>query len=216
MPFTYDYPHPAVATDVALFTLRAARLNLLLIKRGLEPFAGRWALPGGFLGADETLDACARRELMEETGVVIDAADVHHFDNFSAPDRDPRPNERVISVAYLALLPSDKLIPRADTDAEDARWWPARELPALAFDHDDIVAAAVANLRERAKAFEILLSLMPASFTLTQLQSAYDAVTSAASDKRNFSKAVLASGTIVETGEHVRGAHRPARLYRRA
>lgn len=215
MPYTYDYPHPAVATDVALFTLRAGELNLLLIQRGLEPFAGRWALPGGFLGPDETLDACAQRELKEETGVAIGAADVHQFGNFSAPDRDPRPNERVISVAYLALLPSDRLVPRADTDAEDARWWPARDLPALAFDHDEIAAAALAALRERAKAFEILLSLMPAQFTLTQLQAAYDAVTGAASDKRNFSKAALASGTIRETGELIRGAHRPARLYRR-
>jgi 8-oxo-dGTP diphosphatase len=122
----------------------------------------------------------------------------------------------VISVAYLALLPSDQLAPRADTDAQDARWWPVRALPALAFDHDQIAAAALAALRERAKAFEILLGLMPARFTLTQLQAAYDAVTGGPSDKRNFSKAALASGAIVETGDLVRGPHRPARLYRRA
>jgi 8-oxo-dGTP diphosphatase len=216
MPYTYDHPHPGVATDVALFTLRAGELNLLLIQRALEPFADRWALPGGFLGPDEDLDTCARRELREETGVAADAADFHHFGNFSEPGRDPRPNERVISVAYLALLPSDQMVPRADTDAEDARWWPVRRLPALAFDHDEIAAAALAALRERGKAFEILLSLMPARFTLTQLQTAYDAVAGVASDKRNFSKAALASGAIAETGEHVRGPHRPARLYRRA
>ena len=216
MPYVYEHPQPAVATDVALFTLRAGALNLLLIKRALEPFAGRWALPGGFLGPDEDLDTCARRELQEETGVVVAPGDIHHFGNFSAPGRDPRPGERVISVAYLALLPSDRMVPRADTDAQDARWQPVLNLPALAFDHDEIVAAALAALRERAKAFEILLSLMPARFTLSQLQTAYDAVTGAASDKRNFSKAALASGAIAETGEHVRGAHRPARLYRRA
>jgi 8-oxo-dGTP diphosphatase len=216
MPYTYDHPHPAVATDVALFTLRDAALNLLLIRRGLEPFAGRWALPGGFVGPDEDLDACARRELLEETGVAAGPSDVHHFDNFSAPGRDPRPNERVISVAYFALLPSDQLAPRADTDAQDARWWPTSAMPDLAFDHNNITAAALAALRERAKAFEILLRLMPASFTLTQLQTAYDAVMGVASDKRNFTKAALASGTIHETGELVRGAHRPARLYRRA
>lgn len=216
MPYTYDHPHPAVATDVALFTLRDGELNLLLIKRGLEPFAGRWALPGGFLGPDETLDACARRELLEETGVAVGPGEVRHFGNFSAPGRDPRPNERVISVAYLALLPSDKIAPRADTDAEDARWWPVRDWPALAFDHDDIARAAQAALIERAKTFEILLGLMPAHFTLARLQAAYDAVTGLASDKRNFSKAVLASGVIAETGELRRGAHRPARLYRRA
>lgn len=214
MPYTYDHPHPAVATDVALFTLRSGELNLLLIKRGLEPFAGQWALPGGFLGPNETLDACARRELLEETGVPVGPGDVGHFGNFSAPGRDPR--ERVISVAYLALLPSDKMAPRADTDAQDARWWPVRQRPALAFDHDHIAKAALATLIERAKAFEILLGLMPARFTLARLQTAYDAVTGVASDKRNFSKAVLASGMIAETGELERGSHRPARLYRRA
>lgn len=216
MPYTYEHPHPAVATDMALFTLRGGELNLLLIKRGLEPFVGRWALPGGFLRPDEDLDTCARRELLEETGVKVGAGDVHQFGNFSAPRRDPRPNQRVISVAYLALLPSDQMSPRADTDAEDARWRPVRNLPPLAFDHDQIAAAALAALRERARGFEILLGLMPARFTLTQLQTAYDAVSGVASDKRNFSKAVLASGTIRETGEMVRGAHRPARLYARA
>jgi 8-oxo-dGTP diphosphatase len=215
MPYTYEFPHPAVATDMALFTLRGSELNLLLIKRGLEPFAGRWALPGGFLGPDENLDACARRELLEETGVAAGPADVHHFDNFSEPGRDPRPNQRVISVAYFALLPSDQLAPRADTDAEDARWWPFPSIPALAFDHNKIVTTALAALRERAKAFEILLGLMPEFFTLAQLQAAYDAVMGVASDKRNFTKAALASGAIRETGELVRGAHRPARLYGR-
>src|SRR5258708_15803100 len=106
MPYTYDHPHPAVATDVALFTLRTAELNLLLIKRGLEPFAGRWALPGGFLGPDESLDACARRELLEETGVAVGAAGVQHFGNFSAPAPEPQPHAKGISRTPPPVLSS--------------------------------------------------------------------------------------------------------------
>ena len=105
MAYTYDYPHLAVTTDVVIFTIRDERLKLLLIKRGIEPFKGSWALPGGFVNPDEALDACARRELHEETGI----ADVflEQLYTFGRPDRDPR--ERVITVAYYALIPSDRL-----------------------------------------------------------------------------------------------------------
>lgn len=212
--FTYLHPHPAVATDIAVFGLTPddARLNLLLIERGEEPFRGAWALPGGFLTPDETLDACARRELQEETGVAD--APLHHFGLFSAPDRDPR--ERVISVAYLALVRPDTVSVAAGSDAATARWFPVDALPPLAFDHDRIIAAAHEALRRRADDTAFLLALLPPRFTFARLQTLYETVTSQPADKRNFRARVLASGVLRETEETERGAHRPARLFERA
>jgi len=209
MPFTYEYPHPAVATDIAVFTLRRGGLNVLLIERGAEPYRGAWALPGGFLQPDEELDACARRELREETSVDADL--LVHFGNFSAPDRDPR--ERVISVAYLALLASDELRLEADTDAAQARWFAIDALPTLAFDHELILRRALEALSARAGQIQPLFALLPARFTLSQLQGAYEAVIGEEAEKRNFRKMVATLGCVRETEDFVHGAHRPARLY---
>ena len=136
--YQYDYPHPAVTTDIVIFTIRDGRLKLLLIRRGAAPFKGRWALPGGFVGIDEDLEDGARRELAEETGVS--GVYLEQLYTFGAPDRDPR--ERVITVAYYALIPSDRLEIRAATDAEAVGWFALDELPDLAFDHAKIVARA--------------------------------------------------------------------------
>lgn len=209
MPFTYEYPHPAVATDIAVFTLRRGALNVLLIERGGEPFKGAWALPGGFLQPDEELDACALRELREETGVDADL--LVHFGNFSAPGRDPR--ERVISVAYLALLPSDELRLEADTDAAEARWFPIDAPPALAFDHAMILKRALAALSSQAGRITPLFALLPPRFTLSQLQAAYEAVIGEEAEKRNFRKMIATLDCVRETEDFVHGAHRPARLY---
>lgn len=210
--FRYRYPHPAVATDIAIFTIRDGSLMLLLIQRRDPPFAGDWALPGGFLMMDEDLDACARRELREETGV--DAEFLEPFGNFSAPDRDPR--ERVISVAYLALIRADKLNPIAGSDAASVRWFEAAKLPSLAFDHAQIVADAMAALRTRVSEPGMLLNLMPDRFTLSQMQQAYEIICGAPVDKRNFRARILESGLVSETDEMERGAHRPARLFERS
>lgn len=208
--FTYAYPHPAIATDVAIFTLREDALSVLLIERGQAPFAGQWALPGGFLQPDEDLDACARRELKEETN--LDAPLLVHFGNFSAPGRDPR--ERVVSVAYFALLPSDEMKLRAQSDAAALRWFELSELPSLAFDHDQILARALAALRERiTQRIDALFALLPKRFSLTALQRSYEAVIGSPVEKRNFRKMVLAADLVRETDEFERGAHRPARLY---
>lgn len=211
--YTYAYPHPAIATDVAIFTLRGGALAVLLVERGQDPFQGKWALPGGFLQPDEDLDACARRELLEET--QVDAPVLVHFANFSAPDRDRRgPNERVVSVAYFALLPSDRLELRAQTDASDARWFGLGELPELAFDHAQIVARALSALKDQiTRSLDTLFALLPARFSLSALQRAYEAVTQAPTEKRNFRKMALSSDLIEETNEMERGSHRPARLY---
>ena len=144
-PYCYQYPHPAVTTDIALFSIREDSLQLLLIERGQEPFKGCWALPGGFLDLDEDLDACAARELAEETGV--EGLPLEQLGTFGKPGRDPR--ERVISVAYLALVPEAPLSVRAGDDAAAAAWFPVKALPALAFDHAEIIALAQRRLREK-------------------------------------------------------------------
>lgn len=209
LTYHYAHAHPAVTTDAVVFTLLDGDLAVLLIRRGGEPFKGMWALPGGFVAPTEDLDACARRELVEETGVAV--SDLQHFANFSAPDRDPR--ERVISAAYWALTPIDELSPRGATDADDARWFLVDGLPELAFDHADIVDGAQKALRSRCEAFDILFGLLPAKFTLSAFQTAYEAVMGAPADRRNLHKAVLASGLVTATGEMSRGKHRPARLF---
>jgi len=141
--YQYRYPHPAVAADICLFCMRDGHLGLLLIERRNEPFRGRWALPGGFLEPDEDLDTCARRELREETG--IEAPALRQFGVFSDPKRDPR--ERVISVAYVGVVPATDTLPDAGSDAAAARWFAVDALPQLAFDHAMIVARAREALR---------------------------------------------------------------------
>ena len=137
MPYTYDYPHPAVTVDIVLFSIRREIPSVLLIRRAREPFKGKWALPGGFVDIDEDLEQAARRELEEETG-LRDIA-LEQFHTFGAVDRDPR--ERVISVAFLAVLP-EEAEPRAGSDAADAGWFPLANLPDMAFDHRQILESA--------------------------------------------------------------------------
>lgn len=209
--YCYDYPHPAVTTDVVIFTIRERRLKLLLIKRAGEPFRGNWALPGGFVRLEESLEEGARRELGEETGV----RDVYleQLYTFGAVGRDPR--ERVITVAYYALIPSDCLEVRAASDAEAVGWFALDELPPLAFDHGTIVDMAHQRLVAKLDYSTIAFQFMPEEFTLTELQEVYQIILQEELDKRNFRKWILALEQIEETGEERReGAHRPARLYR--
>jgi 8-oxo-dGTP diphosphatase len=210
--YGYRYPHPAVAADIAIFALREGELAILLITRKEEPFCGMWALPGGFVREDENLDACARRELLEETGV--DAPMLRQFANFSEPERDPR--ERVISVAYLALLQSDRIKPQAGTDASAVGWFRMSAIPPLAYDHGTIVEAAIRSLRDLLDDPDILFNLVPERFTLSQLQSAYEAVLGRPTDKRNFRNRLLSTDLLRETKDLERGAHRPAMIYERA
>lgn len=211
MSYTYDYPHPAVTVDVVVFTIHDNDLEVLLIRRALEPFAGSWALPGGFVGMRESLRRAAWRELREETGVR--AAFLEQLGAFGHPRRDPR--ERVISVVYFALIPFDRLHFQAASDADDARLFGVATLPELAFDHERIVRRARDRLTEKAVDPLIALQLVPARFTLTELQRAQELLRDESLDKRNFRKRMLASGLIEATGEKKRaGAHRPAGLYR--
>lgn len=211
MAYTYNYPHPAVTVDVLIFTVQNARPCVLLIRRGRPPFAGEWALPGGFVGLEESLKHAAWRELREETG--ISAAYLEQLHAFGHPRRDPR--ERVISVAYYALIPPEDMQLRAASDAAEADWFPIGEVPSLAFDHERILNKALKRLAEKARDSMLLLQMMPTRFTLPELQSVYETITVRTFDKRNFRKRILAFDAIESTGETRReGAHRPAKLYR--
>jgi 8-oxo-dGTP diphosphatase len=210
--FSYPYPHPAVTTDVVVFTIRERRLSILLVKRANPPFDGCWALPGGFLDIDEDLDACAARELEEETGV--NGLYLEQLYTFGASKRDPR--ERVISVTYYALVPLDALVtPRAASDAADVGWHPVDQLPQLAFDHARIVDMAHDRLVAKLDYSTIAFGFMPKTFTLSELQDVYEILLKQPLDKRNFRKRMLSLGLIEETGKQRRnGKHRPAREYR--
>jgi len=210
--FSYPYPHPAVTTDVVVFTIRDQRLHLLLIRRANPPYQGQWALPGGFLDIDEDIDACAARELAEETGL----ADLYleQLYTFGAPGRDPR--ERVISIAYYALLSGDRVPePVASSDAAAVAWLPFDRLPDLAFDHADIITKAHERLVAKLDYSSIALQFMPELFTLSELQAVYQTLLNDELDKRNFRKRILSLDIIEDSGEQKRnGRHRPARAYR--
>lgn len=209
--YQYEYPHPAVTVDIVIFTIRDRQLKLLLIRRAGEPYRSQWALPGGFVQMQESLEEGARRELEEETGVS--GVFLEQLYTFGKPDRDPR--ERVITVAYYALIPSDKIQIRAATDAEAVGWFGLDELPKLAFDHAGIVKMAHERLTAKLDYSTIAFQFMPERFTLSDLQEVYEIILRQEMDKRNFRKWVLALEQIEETDEERRGGiHRPAKLYR--
>jgi 8-oxo-dGTP diphosphatase len=211
MTHTYQYPHPAVTTDVVLFTIREDSLQLLLIRRRNAPFEGRWALPGGFLDIDEDLERCAARELAEETGVT--GIELEQLRTFGAVDRDPR--ERVISVVYFALARVENLHLRAGDDAADAGWFALRALPELAFDHDQIIRAAHDRLVTELSRSKIVFQFLPETFTLEELRRVYEILVDAEIDKRNFRRYFLTQGMLEPTGQLCRrGGQRQARLYR--
>lgn len=210
MTFTYDYPHPAVAVDAVVFGIIADRLSVLLIRREGEPFQDAWALPGGLVRPDETVDAALVRELAEETG-LRDPEPVM-FGIFSAPDRDPR--ERVISVSYLACVRTEDVRPVAGSDAADVAWRPADDPPRLAFDHAAILDAAVHRLRELVDSTPIAARLLPTRFKVSDLQRATEIVLGRPLDKRNFRRKIDERDWLEETTGVERGRHRPAQLYR--
>lgn len=183
--FTYKYPHPAVTTDNVIFGFDGSQLRVLLIERGIEPFKGKWAFPGGFLDIDESAEEGALRELREETGLT--GAYIEQFYTFSDPNRDPR--ERVITIAYYALVRMQDVI--GGDDAARAQWFALDEVPQLAFDHDLILRKALSRLRERIHFHPIGFELLPEKFTMKELQSLYEAILQVKFDRRNFAKKML-------------------------
>lgn len=225
--YTYDYPRPAVAVDMVVLAIVGLELRVLLIRRGIAPHRGRWALPGGFVRTrddgdqGESLDEAAARELHEETALRPEDVLLQQFRAFGQPGRDPR--GRVISIGYFALVPADLITrTRAGDDAASAQWCPIADVAErkLAFDHDEVLACALQTLRERLVLdVRIAASLVPLEFTKAELRRVFEAIAGQAYDPSNFNKRfnrLIDDGTI-EPGPGVRvlpGPGRPASLYR--
>ncbi|MGB3292787.1 MAG: NUDIX domain-containing protein [Phormidesmis sp.] len=211
MPYTYDYPRPALTVDCVVFGFETeATLQVLLIQRKLPPYKGSWALPGGFVQIDESVDAAATRELQEETGVL--EVFLEQLYTFGAVRRDPR--DRIVSVAYYALISLQAHPVQAATDASDAKWFELSALPALGFDHQEILDRAIARLRAKIRYEPIGFELLPKVFTLSQLQRLYEQILARSLDKRNFRKKLLKMNLLIDTGRKEKGvSHRAAQLY---
>ena len=211
-------PTAAVTVDLVVLTVHDDDLAVLLVRRGVPPYRGRWALPGGFVGDDEDLLEAAGRELEEETGLGSVRAHLEQLATYGAPGRDPR--GRVVTVAHLALVPG-LATPVAGTDAADPRWAPVGELleapRRLAFDHARILADGVERARAKLEYSPLGIAFCPEEFTIAELRRVYEAVWGTSLDPRNFHRKVTGTpGFVVETGRTTtRDGGRPARLYRR-
>jgi len=204
-----DHARPSVTADVIIFTLRGEDLQALLVRRKHPPFKGMWAIPGGFVHIDESLEEAALRELEEETGV----RDVYLEQLYTFGDIDRDPRGRVITVAYFALVPADAVHPHAGDDASETRWWSVYDLPSLAFDHAEILTYALQRLRYKLEYTAVGFELLPEAFTLSELQAAYEIILGEKLDKRNFRRKILGAEVIEETGGYRTGEGRPAKLY---
>jgi len=198
-----------VAVDIVIFTIQSGQLCVLLVKRAIPPFADQFAIPGGFVLDGESLDQAALRELKEETGVS--EVYLEQLYSFGDPGRDPR--GRVISVAYYALIATDRSPLIAGSDAAEARWWPIRKLPPLAFDHGKILDYSLERLRNKLEYTTVGFQLLPERFSLSELQEMYEAILDKKLDKRNFRRKLALLKILQPTREFRRSGRRPARLF---
>ncbi len=210
--FTSKYPKPAVTVDCVIFGYAKNSLQVLLISRGVEPFKNTWALPGGFIKMDETLNEAAARELEEETG--LKHVYMEQLYTFGAVNRDPR--ERVVSVAYFALINLDKAHPiKGGTDAKEARWFDINEVPKLAFDHRQILDKAIERLKTKITYQPIVFELLPEKFVFSELENIYETILQTEINRRNFRTKMLATGLVEELDEYVQNvSFRPPKLFR--
>ena len=208
--FRSKYWHPAVTVDCVIFGFDGANLNILLIQRGLEPYIGRWAFPGGFIKEKETAEEGARRELKEETGV--ENVFMEQLRAFSGVDRDPR--ERVITIAFYALVKLSDYNVIGGDDASKAQWFRIHEIPELAFDHDSILSVAMSHLKQKIQFEPIGFELLSDKFTMTQLQTLYESILEIRFDRRNFYKKMLSLDLLIPLEDKVPNtSHRAARYF---
>lgn len=206
----YKFPRPAVTTDCVIFGFDKTGLKVLLVERGIEPYSGRWALPGGFLYMDEDADTCARRILQKETRLWN--IYMEQLYTFSAIDRDPR--YRVISIAYYALVKLSDYTASAGEDTRSVKWFDLDEVPLLAFDHKKILDTARERLRGKIKYQPIGFELLPERFTLPELHHLYETVLGVELDRRNFRKKMLSYDLLIDHGEYMSGAaNRAPKIY---
>lgn len=204
-----DYPQPSVTVDLVVFTIKDKSLKVLLIKRNIEPFKGKWALPGGFVQIDESLEEAAKRELKEETG--IEDVYLEQLYTFGEPKRDPR--GRVITITYVALINSENLKLKADTDSSDAQWFSVKKIPELSFDHAKILEYSFKRLKWKFEYTTVAFSLLPKKFAISDIQRIYEIVFDKKFDKRNFAKKILYLDILKEEGINKNVSHRPPMLY---
>ncbi len=207
-----DYRKPAVTADIVIYTIQDNDLKVLLVKRGIEPFKDKWALPGGFVRIHESLEEAAKRELEEETDVK--EVYLEQLYTFGDVNRDPR--GRVITVSYFALINSEKAKQelKASSDASEAKWFSVSNLPELSFDHNRILNYAIKRLRWKFEYTTVAFSLLPKKFTLTQLQKIYEIVFNKKFDKRNFRKKILSLDIVTPTKEIKKNvSYRPPKLF---
>ncbi|MDE6263552.1 MAG: NUDIX hydrolase [Paramuribaculum sp.] len=207
--YCYKYPHPAVTSDCIIFGFDGTDLKVLLVQRGLEPYKGYWAFPGGFVKIDESAEDGAKRELKEETG--LENVQIEQLHAYSAPNRDPR--ERVITIAYIALVRIQDV--KGGDDAADARWFPVKDVPCLAFDHEMMLRDALRYLKEKIHFSPVGYDLLPEKFTMRELQTLYEAILGVSFDRRNFAKKMLHLDMLIPLDETVwRTPKRKANLYK--
>lgn len=204
--YCYKYPHPAVTTDCVVFGYDPNDgLSVLLIRRGIEPFKDCWALPGGFVRIDEEVEACARRELNEETGLQLShLSDLKELGCYSGVNRDPR--ERVITIAYYQLVRKSEVI--GGDDAKEARWFPVDNLPEFSFDHKKIVEDAIERLKRDIYFEPIGFNILPEVFTMPQLYKLYKSILKVDFDRRNFANKMMKLGIVDQVGHRPKDASR--------
>lgn len=209
--YCYRYPHPAVTADCVIFAFDGECLKILLVERGIEPFMGQWALPGGFMNIDETIEQTAQRELREETG--IERVFMQQFKVYSRVDRDPR--ERVVTVAFVALVRhSDFRKVSGGDDARLAAWFNIDQLPPLAFDHDTIIAEAREYLTDIIRIKPLAFTLLNETFTMSMLQKVYEVISGVSYDRRNFQRKVMQTDIVEDCGiAYSHAPSRPPKLY---
>ncbi|MDQ1086952.1 MULTISPECIES: NrtR DNA-binding winged helix domain-containing protein [unclassified Siphonobacter] len=213
MADSFQYPDPTIrlTVDAVVFGYHSEQLHVLLIRRKYEPFINQWALPGGFVTEQESLEQAVERELSEETGLTISY--LEQLFSFGNPQRDPR--FRVVSVAYMAIIRSGNHELRASTDAIDAQWFDVNQLPSLAFDHAQILEKAIQRLRSKLRYQPIGFDLLPEKFLFGELEKLYSIILNQPLDRRNFRKKMLSFGILEELSNKVsEGRGRPASLYR--